>query len=197
MAHNQQKSTDSSPSSVPSSSLQEPESPSRSQRLWQLIQPEWMTRDMTFLLCARTCMSVTRALAGIVAPIYLAVLGFGGLTLGVLFTATALVSALLTNTIGLLSDRFGRKPVLVITPMLAGAAGLVYAFSHTAGVLFVFAALGSFGRGAGAGGGIIGPYQPAEQALLADAVLHVIEIVSSDVSASPRRSVRLSVALRL
>jgi len=115
-------------------------------------------------------MSATRALAGIVVPIYLAVLGFGGLTLGVLFTATALVSALLTSSIGLLSDRVGRKPFLVITPMLAGVAGLVFAFSHTAGVLFVFAALGSFGRGAGAGGGIIGPYQPAEQALLADAV---------------------------
>ena len=175
MAHDQQESTDSSPStpSTPSpSTLQphEPELPSRGQRLWKTIQPEWQTRDMLFLLSARTCMSATRALAGIVVPIYLALLGFGGLTLGVLFTATALVSALLTSAIGLLSDRFGRKPFLVITPMLAGVAGLVYAFSHTAGVLFVFAALGSFGRGAGAGGGIIGPYQPAEQALLADAV---------------------------
>ena len=125
---------------------------------------------MTLLLVARACMSTTRALAGIVVPIYLAVLGFGGLTLGILFTVTALVSALLTSLIGLLSDRVGRKPFLVITPWLAAIAGLVFAFSHTAGVLFVFATLGSFGRGAGAGAGIIGPYQPAEQALLADAV---------------------------
>jgi MFS family permease len=37
-------------------------------------------------------------------------------------------------------------------------------------LIFIFAALGSFGRGAGAGAGTVGPYQPAEQALLADAV---------------------------
>lgn len=175
MAHDQQESTDSADSS-PSTPLLSTtqhhgsELPSRRQRVWRLIQPEWLTRDMTLLLCARTCMSSTRALAGIIVPIYLAILGFGGLTLGVLFTATALVSALLTAMIGLLSDRIGRKPFLVITPLLAAIAGFVYAFSHTAGVLFIFAVLGSFGRGAGAGGGTIGPYQPAEQALLADAV---------------------------
>src|SRR5581483_572879 len=47
---------------------------------------------------------------------------------------------------------------------------VVFAFSQAAALIFIFAALGSFGRGAGAGAGVIGPYQPAEQALLADAI---------------------------
>lgn len=139
-------------------------------RLWQAAWPEWMTRDMNLLLFARIAMSSTRALAGIVVPIYLAVIGFQGLMLGILFTVTALVSALLSTSIGLLSDRIGRKPFLIITPCLTALASLVFVFSHVAGILFIFAALGSFGRGAGASAGAVGPYQPAEQAFLADKV---------------------------
>ncbi len=122
-------------------------------RLWHFISPEWMTRDMNLLLFARVFISSTRALSGIVVPIYLAVIGFQGLMLGVLFTVTALVSALLSTAIGLLSDRIGRKPFLIIMPFLTAIASLAFAFSHIVGVLFLFAALGSFGRGAGAGAG--------------------------------------------
>ena len=156
---------------LPARNEQQPvESKPWRQRAWQSLWPAWMTRDMNLLLIARVCMSATRALAGIVVPIYLAVIGFQGFLLGLLFTVTALVSALLSASIGLLADHIGRKPFLIIIPFLTAFAGVIFAFSHVAGVLFVCAALGSFGRGAGAGGGTIGPYQPAEQAFLADAV---------------------------
>jgi len=125
---------------------------------------------MQFIIAARVFMSATRALAGVITPIYLALLGFSGLQLGALFTVVALTSALLSAGVGLLSDRIGRKPFLVILPLFAGAAGIVFAFSHSFALIFVFAALGSFGRGAGAGAGMVGPYQPAEQALLAEGV---------------------------
>ncbi len=141
---------------------------------WQLLRaaiwPAWITHDARLLLVARAFMSAARALAGVVVPIYLAVQGFSALTLGLMFTIVAITSAILSATIGLLSDRVGRKPFLVIIPWLAALAALVFAFSHTVVVLFIFAALGSFGRGAGAGAGAIGPYQPAEQALLAGTV---------------------------
>jgi len=113
-------------------------------------------------------MSAARALAGIVVPIYLAVLGYSAVTLGLLFTVVALTSAALSATVGLLSDRLGRKFFIVVIPWLAALAALVFAFSRTEALLIICAALGSFGRGAGAGAGIIGPYQPAEQALLAE-----------------------------
>ncbi len=132
--------------------------------------PAWISRDIGFLLVARGSMSAVRALASIVVPIYLALLGFNALLLGVLFTATALVSAAMSAMIGMLSDRLGRKPFIVIIPLITAVASVIFAFSTTAGVLFVFAALGSFGRGSGAGAGTIGPYQPAEQAILAEKV---------------------------
>ncbi len=137
---------------------------------WQWIRasiyPVWLDRDMRLLLLARICMSVARALAGIIVPIYLVILGFNALTMGVLFLAVALTSAVLSSLSGLLSDRIGRKPFLVVLPMFTALAAITFIFSHVIAVLFLFAALGSFGRGAGA----IGPYQPAEQALLSELV---------------------------
>lgn len=144
---------------------------SRWQSMRASIWPEWMTRDMGLLLAARALMSAARAFAGIVVPIYLALIGYSGFMLGLLFTVVALTSAVLAGCVGLLSDRFGRKAFLIIVPWFAAVAAIVFAFSQAMALIFIFAALGSFGRGAGAGSGTIGPYQPAEQALLADAVV--------------------------
>ncbi|MGC8464239.1 MAG: MFS transporter [Acidimicrobiales bacterium] len=113
-------------------------------------------------------MSAGRSLAGVVAPLYLAALGFGGLELGELFVGVALASAVLSSAVGLLSDRLGRKPFLIVFPVLTAGAAVVFASVRSVPVLFVAAALGSFGRGSGAGAGAIGPYQPAESALVTE-----------------------------
>ena len=133
------------------------------QRVW----PDWMTRDVSLVIFARLAMSATRALAGVVVPIYLALIGFDAVGLGLLFVVVAITSAVLSSLVGLLSDRIGRKPFLIALPLFAAVAALVFAVTRNVPLLVAFAALGSFGRGAGAG--MIGPYQPAEQALLADA----------------------------
>ncbi len=137
--------------------------------LWRRLWPAWMTRDVSLVIMARLSMSAMRALAGVVVPIYLALIGFSAIDLGLLFVVVAIASAILSSAVGLLSDRIGRKPFLIALPLFAALAALVFALTRNVPLLFVFAALGSFGRGAGAGAGMIGPYQPAEQALLADA----------------------------
>ena len=133
---------------------------------WML--PEWMNRDMAIVMAARGSISVARALAGVVVPIYLAIQGFSAFKLGILFLAVALTSAVLSSFIGLLSDRIGRKPFLIVLPLVAAAAGLVFAYSDSTLFIFIAASLGSFGRGAGAGAGAVGPYQPAESAFVTD-----------------------------
>jgi MFS family permease len=127
---------------------------------------------MRLVLVARASMSAARALAGVLTPIYLAVIGFTAVQLGALFTLVALVSAGLSALVGLLADRLGRKPFLIALPVLTAAAGVAFALTRSPAVIIVAAAAGSFGRGAGAGAGTVGPYQPAEQAYLADAVPH-------------------------
>lgn len=120
-------------------------------------------------MLARIAMSSGRAMTGVLLPIYLTLLGFSATKLGVLFGATGVVSAVMSVSIGYLSDRFGRKPFLVLVPCTTALAALVFSISRTEGLIFAFAAFGSFGRGGGAGGGTIGPYAPAEQAYIATA----------------------------
>ena len=125
-------------------------------------------RNLAIVVAARTLMSASRALAGVVVPVYLAVIGFSALQLGELAVAVGIATAVLSTAIGLVSDRVGRKPFLVTVPLLAAVAGIAFAFSRSPAVLFLAASVGSFGRGAGAGAGMVGPYQPAEQALVTE-----------------------------
>ncbi len=125
-------------------------------------------RNITIVVTARLFMSASRALAGVVVPVYLAMIGFSALQLGELAVAVGIATAVLSTAIGLASDRVGRKPFLVAVPLLAALAGVVFAFSRAPAVLFLAASVGSFGRGTGAGAGMVGPYQPAEQALVTE-----------------------------
>ncbi|MGH2871323.1 MAG: MFS transporter [Solirubrobacteraceae bacterium] len=127
-------------------------------------------RDSSLLLAARVLMSAQRALIGVVVPIYLARGGFSATELGAMFSLVALASAALSAGIGFAADRVGRKVFVVCVPLLSAVAGVVFSFTDVTAALFAAAAVGSFGRGSGAGGGQIGPYQPAEQALMADKV---------------------------
>lgn len=127
-------------------------------------------RDPSLPLVARVTMSAQRALTGVVLPIYLASLGYSAIRLAALFVAVAVLSAVISAFIGVSSDRIGRKPFLVALPVMTAAAAAVFMMTSSEVALFIAAAAGSFGRGSGAGGGQVGPYQPAEQALLAGMV---------------------------
>lgn len=135
-----------------------------------MLAPGWVDANLRIVLLARVAMSACRAVASVVTALYLAAIGFSGLKIGVLFVCVTVASAVMSTAIGLVSDRVGRKVFLVVVPLIAAAAALVYTESRATAVLFVCAALGSFGRGSGAGAGSIGPYLPAESALVAEIV---------------------------
>lgn len=115
-------------------------------------------------------MSVERAISGVVIPIYLATLGYSAVDLGLVFAVVGVTSALMSTLIGFLSDRIGSRIFLIVVPLLTALAGAAYALSSTALVVVTAAAVGSLGRGGGAGGGNVGPYMPAEQSLVASSV---------------------------
>lgn len=120
------------------------------------------------MLAARVSMSAGRSLAGVLVPIYLALQGFTGLELAAYVLVVAATSAILSLVIGTISDQVGRRPFLVVLPLVTAAAGLAFAFSRSDPLLFVMGALGSLGRGSGAGAGAVGPYQPAESAFVTE-----------------------------
>ncbi len=135
------------------------------------LAPAWLNRDLTLLFAGRGLRSLTQGYLSIVVPLYLAALGYSAVQLGLVFTAASVGSAILAATVGLLSDRYGRKTFLVILGLLTAVGGVVFAASSSFVVLLVAGAVSTIGRGGGAGsGGAWGPYYPAEQALLAEHV---------------------------
>ncbi len=124
--------------------------------------------QLRIVYAARALVSASRAIAGIGGPIYLAKVGFGGTGLGIVFALAGLFALLVSFGVGVLADRVGRRIFLVLYPLLIGGAGFVFAFTRAEWILGAMAVVASFGRGAGAGAGSVGPYQPAETAMVAD-----------------------------
>lgn len=139
-------------------------------RIRSAVHPPWSNRNLDLMLLARVAMSVSRSLAGVLTPIYLALEGFSAFELSAYVLTVALVSALLSALIGVSSDRIGRRQFLIILPLATAAAGVTFALTSSTVALFVMGAVGSFGRGSGAGAGAVGPYQPAESALVTDSL---------------------------
>jgi MFS family permease len=98
---------------------------------------------------------------GIVLPIlpyYAKTFGAGGLGLGALFGVYSLMQFFGTSLLGKLSDRVGRRPVLLATMVINAAGYLLFAFAGSYPVLFLARVVSGF-----AGGNI-----SAAQAYMAD-----------------------------
>jgi MFS family permease len=132
-------------------------------------RPRWLNRNLICLFAGRGLRSASQAYLVIVVPLYLARLGYDAMHIGVMFAIVAMASAVMAALTGILSDRFGRKAMLIVISLMTAAGGAVFVFSTSFVVLTVAAALGTIGRGGGAGSaGAFGPYYPAEQPLIAE-----------------------------
>ncbi|MGH7932072.1 MAG: MFS transporter, partial [Candidatus Binataceae bacterium] len=129
----------------------------------------WLSRNIVCLFAARALRSVALGYISIILPIYLAELGYSAVYLGVLFSISAFANAVVAALTGVLADRFGRKPFIVVIPLMMTGGALVFAMSRNFTVMVAAAALGTFGFPGGAGmGGGWGPYYPAAQSLVAE-----------------------------
>ncbi len=133
------------------------------------LLPSWLNPSLEWLFLVRIMRSASQGFLAIIVPLYIAMLGYDALHLGILFTAASIASVALTALTGVLSDRFGRKTFLILISLLTVGGGLGFAISTNFIVLVLAAAIGTIGRGGGAGsGGNWGPFYPAEQALIAE-----------------------------
>ncbi|HVB01195.1 MAG TPA: MFS transporter [Acidimicrobiales bacterium] len=132
--------------------------------LGTVVRRQSLDHNMFRIFLARCFLSACQALGAVLIPIYLTVLGFSAVKLGMLFLAVTSASAILSTAVGIVSDRIGRKPFLVGIPLVVAVAGIILAFTTNPVVLFIVIPLSSFGRGFGAGAGSVTFYQPAEAA---------------------------------
>jgi len=130
----------------------------------------WLTPDIRWLMIGRACRSVSQGYLTIVVTLYLLQIGFNAVSLGTLFAIGAVVSAVLTVTVSLLSDQWGRKPFLVVFSLLSAIGAVAFVLTRDFWVLVAASSFGTIGRGGGGAGGpqAGGPLYPAQQALIAD-----------------------------
>ncbi|HET7560183.1 MAG TPA: MFS transporter, partial [Limnochordia bacterium] len=119
------------------------------------------------LLITRAARSIGQGVLVVDFALYLNALGWSAAAIGAVLSASSLFGAALSLMIGPISDRWGRKPFLLVYEGLVAISGLVAVFTAHPWLLAAAAVVGCFGRGAN---GAAGPFGPAEQAWLAEAI---------------------------
>ena len=128
-----------------------------------------LQRDVLVLMASRGIRAFAFSYLGVVFAIYLSQLGYSTVTIGLVISTASASGAVLTALWGFLSDRFGRKKILMLLAALTIISNLIYVFfSHLVFILsaVIIANVGAGGSGGGGQGG--GPFNPVEQALLAE-----------------------------
>ncbi|RLG53665.1 MAG: hypothetical protein DRO00_03415 [Thermoproteota archaeon] len=126
--------------------------------VFSLLGP--LERDAKLLISARALRSFIGGLVSVIFTIYLSKLGVLPLTMGFLFTVTLFIAAIRSLVEGILADKFGRKPFLLLLSGLLATAGFIYAFTRNITILLCTAAISGLGK--------MYISSPSEQALLSE-----------------------------
>lgn len=121
----------------------------------------------TRLIWVRGLRSVGQGAMVVDLTLYLQNLHWSGVSIGGVTSVAGLFGAGLVLLVGILCDRLGRKPFLLIAEILTLFAALAACMTSNSVILALTIILAGFGRGQG---GAAGPFSPAEQAWLARVV---------------------------
>jgi MFS family permease len=126
-------------------------------------------RDARLIMISRGVRAFAFSYLNVVFAIYLDKLGYSTVLIGIVFSTAYMAAAILGAVWGFLSDRYGRKRILILLAALTIVSNTIYLFfSHLLFILLavVVANVGAGGSGGGGQGG--GPFNPVEDALLAE-----------------------------
>ena len=119
------------------------------------------------LMAARAARSLGQGALVAGFALYLHALGWSAPAIGATLSAALVAGAVLTLSVGPMSDRRGRRSFLLAYELLQAAAALLALLTASPPALVLAAIVGGFGRGANGGAG---PFSPLEQAWLAQAL---------------------------
>jgi MFS family permease len=126
----------------------------------------WISRDARLITVARGTRTFSQGFVSVIIALYLAELGFNLVQIGAILTVGIAGVSFFAFVVGLVSEKVGRRRLLVIFSLLAAASGLAMYFAETFIPLMVIAFMGSLSTGGGGGGE--SPAQPLEVAILPD-----------------------------
>ncbi len=125
--------------------------------------------DVRLIMFSRGLRAFAFSYLNVVFAIYLARLGYSTLTIGIVHSVAYISGALLTAIWGFLSDRYGRRRILILLALLTIVSNGIYIFFTHLFFILLAVVIANVGAGGSAGGGQGGgPFNPVEQALLAE-----------------------------
>ena len=120
--------------------------------------PDVFDKDLRLLLYSMSFRRISMGFLGVVRAIYFALLGLSPVEIGILLSIATFVSAIHHLTFGMLSDRLGRKPFLILGGIFATTRMVIFAVSSDFWMLALAQGVGAMGEGAGAGQPVVSGY---------------------------------------
>jgi MFS family permease len=108
-----------------------------------LLLFDWLTRDGKLLLAAKIVRTFAYGFLSVILAIYLKLIGFNELLIGLILTTTLLNSVIFTLIASLYADRIGRKKFLVIYAALMSVSGFVFMITENYIALIIAAFIGT------------------------------------------------------
>ena len=115
-------------------------------------------RDLAFLTGSMFTRRMVMGFLQVVRAIYFALLGYSPVEVGLLISVGMLISALNSIIFGYLSDRYGRKPFLIIGSILSSVRTGLFAVTTDFWLLVFAQGIGALGEGVGAGQPVVSGY---------------------------------------
>ncbi|MSP41453.1 MAG: MFS transporter [Deltaproteobacteria bacterium] len=126
-------------------------------------------RDAKMLMAARGIRAFAFSYLNIIFAIYLDRLGYTPVTIGIVYSVAYLSGAVLTALWGYLSDRYGRRKILMLLALLTIVSNAIFVFFSSLFFILLAVIIANVGAGGSSGGGSGGgPFNPVEEALLAE-----------------------------
>ena len=126
----------------------------------------WISRDAGLITAARGTRTFSQSFISVIIALYLVELGYSLVQIGAILTVGVAGVSFFAFVVGLISEKVGRRRLLVIFSLLASASGIAMFFTEAFIPLMVIAFVGSLSTGGGGGGE--SPAQPLEVAILPD-----------------------------
>ena len=127
---------------------------------------DWISRDGKLLLTARIVRTFSYGFLSIILAIYLKLVGFDEILIGIVLSATLANSVIFNLFASFYADRFGRKKILIVYAILMAISGAIFLLTNNYVALIVSALIGTIN----VTGTEVGAFLSIEQAILPQAV---------------------------
>ena len=130
----------------------------------------WINNEVKFILAGLTIRSFILGYMTVIYGIYLSILGFGAVDIGLILTVSSITNTFFMGGVTFFTDKYGKNKIFSFLGLLACVSSLILAFTDNITIILIlsFTGVAVIGASGMVGGG--GPFNILQQAMLADNV---------------------------